>query len=87
MNAHLPRTELIKVAFIKLKSNEIYKINVRTHFKSSPSFSHSISSEAFFLGLPAIYLLKIWDTAGQERFRSITRAYYRDAEGMNYETL
>ena len=25
---------------------------------------------------------QIWDTAGQERFRSITRAYYRDAEGM-----
>ncbi|KAK2160779.1 hypothetical protein LSH36_127g12012 [Paralvinella palmiformis] len=24
--------------------------------------------------------LQIWDTAGQERFRSITRAYYRDAE-------
>ncbi|CAG2226472.1 RAB26 [Mytilus edulis] len=23
--------------------------------------------------------LQIWDTAGQERFRSITRAYYRDA--------
>ena len=26
--------------------------------------------------------LQIWDTAGQERFRSITRAYYRDAQGM-----
>ena len=26
-------------------------------------------------------LLQIWDTAGQERFRSITRAYYRDANG------
>ena len=25
---------------------------------------------------------QIWDTAGQERFRSITRAYYRDAQGM-----
>ena len=24
---------------------------------------------------------QIWDTAGQERFRSITRAYYRDADG------
>lgn len=26
--------------------------------------------------------LQIWDTAGQERFRSITRAYYRDAEAL-----
>jgi len=25
---------------------------------------------------------QIWDTAGQERFRSITRAYYRDAEAL-----
>ncbi|NWU64404.1 RAB37 protein, partial [Pterocles burchelli] len=23
----------------------------------------------------------IWDTAGQERFRSVTHAYYRDAQG------
>ena len=28
-----------------------------------------------------MYVCQIWDTAGQERFRSITRAYYRDAEG------
>ncbi|XP_071131448.1 ras-related protein Rab-26-like isoform X7 [Mytilus edulis] len=26
--------------------------------------------------------LQIWDTAGQERFRSITRAYYRDANAL-----
>ncbi|KAM4623554.1 ras-related protein Rab-37-like [Polymixia lowei] len=25
--------------------------------------------------------LQIWDTAGQERFRSVTHAYYRDAQG------
>ncbi|KAK2112005.1 hypothetical protein P7K49_011752 [Saguinus oedipus] len=24
--------------------------------------------------------LQIWDTAGQERFRSVTHAYYRDAQ-------
>lgn len=24
---------------------------------------------------------QIWDTAGQERFRSVTHAYYRDAQG------
>lgn len=27
-------------------------------------------------------LLQIWDTAGQERFRSITRNFYRDADGI-----
>nr|XP_023675457.1 uncharacterized protein LOC111848000 isoform X4 [Paramormyrops kingsleyae] len=26
--------------------------------------------------------LQIWDTAGQERFRSVTHAYYRDAQGL-----
>lgn len=26
-------------------------------------------------------LFQIWDTAGQERFRSVTHAYYRDANG------
>ncbi|XP_069510968.1 ras-related protein Rab-37 isoform X2 [Ambystoma mexicanum] len=26
--------------------------------------------------------LQIWDTAGQERFRSVTHAYYRDAEAL-----
>jgi len=28
--------------------------------------------------------LQIWDTAGQERFRSITRAYYRTANGVMF---
>lgn len=26
--------------------------------------------------------LQIWDTAGQERFRTLTSAYYRDADGI-----
>jgi len=26
--------------------------------------------------------LQLWDTAGQERFRTVTRAYYRDAHGV-----
>lgn len=30
-----------------------------------------------------ILLLQIWDTAGQERFRSVTHAYYRDANGRS----
>ncbi|XP_054249725.1 ras-related protein Rab-37 [Indicator indicator] len=31
--------------------------------------------------------LQIWDTAGQERFRSVTHAYYRDAQGGNASSL
>src|SRR5687767_1706135 len=26
--------------------------------------------------------VQIWDTAGQERFKSITRSYYKDANGV-----
>lgn len=30
--------------------------------------------------------LQMWDTAGQERFRSVTHAYYRDAQGKYIDT-
>lgn len=26
--------------------------------------------------------LQLWDTAGQERFQSVTKAYYRGAQGV-----
>lgn len=26
--------------------------------------------------------MQIWDTAGQERFRTITSAYYKNAQGI-----
>ena len=28
------------------------------------------------------FSIQIWDTAGQERFRSITRGYYKDSQGL-----
>ena len=28
------------------------------------------------------YKIQIWDTAGQEKFRSITRSYYKGAQGI-----
>ncbi|KAM7334557.1 hypothetical protein ACRRTK_007877 [Alexandromys fortis] len=31
--------------------------------------------------------LQIWDTAGQERFRSVTHAYYRDAQGKTWSSV
>ena len=37
--------------------------------------------ETWAKGMINLDTLQIWDTAGQERFRSITRAYYRDAQG------
>lgn len=29
-----------------------------------------------------IVSLQLWDTAGQERFQSVTKAYYRGAQGI-----
>ncbi|KAI7796992.1 putative ras-related protein Rab-37-like [Triplophysa rosa] len=29
-----------------------------------------------------VCVCQIWDTAGQERFRSVTHAYYRDAQAL-----
>ena len=29
-----------------------------------------------------IMSLQLWDTAGQERFQSVTKAYYRGAQGV-----
>ncbi|XP_060884105.1 ras-related protein Rab-26-like [Labrus mixtus] len=35
------------------------------------------------MGIDAVKVkLQIWDTAGQERFRSVTHAYYRDANAL-----
>ncbi|VDD78485.1 unnamed protein product [Mesocestoides corti] len=31
--------------------------------------------------------LQLWDTAGQERFRSLTKSYYRDADGKSLATV
>ena len=28
------------------------------------------------------YVFKIWDTCGQERFRTLTKNYYKNAEGI-----
>nr|XP_009803277.1 PREDICTED: ras-related protein RABB1c-like [Nicotiana sylvestris] len=42
-----------------------------------------LNQQTFIKFIPFSLLIKlqIWDTAGQEKFRSITRAYYRDAAG------
>lgn len=36
-----------------------------------------------YMNLINLNIWQIWDTAGQERFRSVTHAYYRDANGKS----
>lgn len=36
----------------------------------------------FYNLLQQVTNFQIWDTAGQERFRSVTAAYYRDADAL-----
>ncbi|KAH3887640.1 hypothetical protein DPMN_011658, partial [Dreissena polymorpha] len=50
-----------------------------------PSFSATIGVDFQIKSLPIegqLIVLQLWDTAGQERFRSITKQYFRKADGV-----
>jgi GTPase SAR1 family protein len=57
--------------FVDDKYNSEYRCNVGVEFKVKSLFLDEITGAD----------LKIWDTCGEERFRTITRQYYRDANG------
>ncbi|XP_030064197.1 ras-related protein Rab-37 isoform X2 [Microcaecilia unicolor] len=45
--------------------------------------SHDITCKNKMVTVDGVRVkLQIWDTAGQERFRSVTHAYYRDAQAL-----
>uniref|UniRef100_A0A3P9PMW1 Ras-related protein Rab-37-like n=1 Tax=Poecilia reticulata TaxID=8081 RepID=A0A3P9PMW1_POERE len=50
-------------------------------FTSTVGIDFRVRNDTSDLCEPSCYSLCIWDTAGQERFRSVTHAYYRDAQG------
>ena len=98
LNALNHRKTRLTVELCYLCSMVIYSIFVQVfggaaQRSSSPLASraslqfHSLSLRNPALLFDNIWLLvQIWDTAGQERFRSITHAYYRDAQGTTQLT-
>lgn len=75
-----------QVYYIRTKPHKIFWMHLRVstlpHLWFMLMYSWRIN-EAWAVIAP---LLQIWDTAGQERFRSVTHAYYRDAQGK-YDTF
>ena len=50
-----------------------------------PSHVHVLGVDFYSKALKVddrIISLQLWDTAGQERFQSVTKAYYRGAQGV-----
>lgn len=62
----------IALKFVNNEFHDKYVCTVGVEFKlKTLNLSSKISTD-----------LQIWDTCGQERFRTITRQYYRDANGI-----
>jgi len=74
--------QMTKDQTIKLKNFKCWKTEAEVACLSVSewriSHNHFLVSFSF---ISCFFSNQIWDTAGQERFRSITRAYYRDAQG------
>ncbi|EPB70624.1 Ras family protein [Ancylostoma ceylanicum] len=68
--------------------NEAEKVEVRKRFcynRFKPLFNATIGVDFTVKTIKVgsrIVALQLWDTAGQERFRSITKQYFRKADGV-----
>lgn len=62
----------IKYQFTEGKFDNNYKSTVGVEFKV----------KKLKLSNKSVVNIEVWDTCGQERFRSITKQYYRDAQGI-----
>ncbi|XP_064378708.1 ras-related protein Rab-37 isoform X4 [Dromaius novaehollandiae] len=53
------------------------------HRAPSPPQDYELAGKNKVVAVDGVKVkLQIWDTAGQERFRSVTHAYYRDAQAL-----
>ncbi|XP_062606448.1 EF-hand calcium-binding domain-containing protein 4B-like isoform X2 [Saccostrea cucullata] len=81
-----PRQRLFKVVFVGDsgvgKSSFIHRF---CNDQFNPTFSATIGVDFQVKSLVMegqVIVLQLWDTAGQERFRSITKQYFRKADGV-----
>lgn len=62
----------LALKFVKDEFRDEYSCTVGVEFKI----------KTIYIGSNTTADLQVWDTCGQERFRTITRQYYRDANGI-----
>lgn len=81
-----PRQRLFKVVFVGDsgvgKSSFIHRF---CNDQFNPTFSATIGVDFQVKSIVMegqVIVLQLWDTAGQERFRSITKQYFRKADGV-----
>ncbi|XP_060566027.1 EF-hand calcium-binding domain-containing protein 4B-like isoform X4 [Ruditapes philippinarum] len=81
-----PLQRVFKVVFVGDsgvgKSSFIHRF-CKGHFKASYAATIGVDFQIKNLPMENIMIvLQLWDTAGQERFRSITKQYFRKADGV-----
>ncbi len=72
-NVYVGKTSILN-RFVDSKFKHDYMCSVGVEFKVKSIFINENTAAD----------LQIWDTTGQEKFKTITRQYYRDTNGMYY---
>lgn len=76
------------IKLILLGNSGVGKTSIMIRFDSKKFTEHTISTTGVDFRTKKFSInhrrvnCQLWDTAGQERFAGITRAYYRDADGI-----
>ena len=68
--------------FKKLTTGVYSDKNISTIGIDRKSISLKIKVVENGVELEKTFVIQIWDTAGQERFRSITKGYFQDSQGL-----
>ena len=68
--------------FKKLTTGVYSDKNISTIGIDRKSISLKIKVTENGVELEKTFVIQIWDTAGQERFRSITKGYFQDSQGL-----
>ena len=68
--------------FRKLTTGKYSEKNISTIGIDRKSFSLKIKVEENDEEVEKNFIIQLWDTAGQERFRSVTKGYYKDSQGL-----
>ena len=68
--------------FRKLTTGKYSEKNISTIGIDRKSFSLKVKVLENDEEVEKNFIIQLWDTAGQERFRSVTKGYYKDSQGL-----